>query len=457
MPGAFSGLYMASNALRSFQLALNVTGNNLANINTRGYSRQTIDIQQTPDETAYGLRGQFRVGTGAYAQSVNRIRDIFLQGRYIQSNYEGGRLDQMLSTLRGVEDNFAEPSTNSISNAMSAMWDSWGQLNANPSDNAARLSVRLQAELFASRVQTTNGGLLGQKAALNQETVATINKINQLASQISNLNDEIRRATATGGASNTLMDQRDVALEDLSSLVNINTVTLRDNSVTVFVDNYSLVNQISSTPLPANYDPATSTVTNGTKITKITGGKLAGLLNGINAVDTYKSQLDTMVNEVRTQINALHVTGINPNATTGINIFSGNAGAGDLAVDPAIQSDLNNIAAGVSGLPGDGGLARAIAGLRDTNMAALGNQSPTVYYNNLVAQIGQDTSYYANAQSTQQAVLTQLDEQRQSVSGVNSDEELGNMLRYQRSFQAASKILSVLDQTTDELIRSFGR
>lgn len=457
MPSAFSGIYLASNALRSFEMALNVTGHNLANVATRGYSRQTIDIQTTPDQTIFGLTRPFKVGTGAYANSVNRVRDIFLQGRFLQNNFENSRLDQMFSSIRATESAFGEPGTNTISTSMAAMFDSWGQLNANPSDAAARLNVRLQSDLFAGRVRDVNAQLLGQRQQLNREAASVITEINNLAQRISEMNEAIRRETAVGSSPNDLLDKRDVLLEDLSDLVNVSTISLRDGSLIVYVDNHALVNQITYEPLPTTYDTATSTVTDGTKVTKINGGRLAGLFGGINAIDTYKSQLDALVNEVRTQINTLHATGTNPNGTTNINFFSGTLGAGDIALDPAILADINNIAASVSGLPGDGSLARAIAAIRDTSLAALGGQSPMEYYTSLISQIGQDGRYYANAAETQTAVLTQLKEQQAAVSGVNSDEELANMLRYQRSFQAAAKILSVLDQTTEELIKSFGR
>ncbi len=447
---------MASNALRAFEVALNVTGNNLANVNTPGYSRQVTEFSQLRSLTYFGLH-RITIGSGVFVDNVNRVRDAFLEGRFIQNNFEGSRLRQMFSTLHQVEAVLAEPGREGISDALSAMFDAWNQLSANPADEGARLHLRLQAELFVGRVRDTHGQLMLLRSELSQETDAAITQINRLAERISALNDEIRTESTAGATPNDLLDQRDELTRQLSTLVDVSIQSHSDGTVSIFINQHTLVGQNYWSPLPDTWDAATGSVTGGSIDIPIKGGRLAGLLGGINAVDTYLGQVDTFVNEVRDQINALHETGVNLNGTTLIPFFTGSNGAVDLDLAQEIRDDLRNIAAGTSGAPGDGGLALAIAGLRDTPMAALGDRSPMAYYTNFIGQVGQDTNFYSNAVDTQEALLRQLEMQRQSVSGVNIDEELANMMRYQRSFQAAAKLLSILDQTTDELIRSFGR
>ena len=140
MPDAFMGIDIASRALRAFQLALNVTGHNLANVETEGYSRQRVNMQQTPPVTFFGLK-PLTMGTGMFVDTVERIRDKFLDGRFLETNYEGGRLKQMFATLSNIEATFQEPGEGGIHHAMNGMFDAWSKLSANPADEASRLNV----------------------------------------------------------------------------------------------------------------------------------------------------------------------------------------------------------------------------------------------------------------------------------------------------------------------------
>lgn len=456
MPDAFMGIDIASRALRAFQLALNVTGHNLANVETEGYSRQRVNMQQTPPVTFFGLK-PLTMGTGMFVDTVERIRDKFLDGRFLETNYEGGRLKQMFATLSNIEATFQEPGEGGIHNAMNGMFDAWSKLSANPADEASRLNVRLNAQLFVQRVKDFNAQFIQQDKSLNTEVVATIDEINNLGARVADLNEEIRKIFCTGAQPNDLLDQRDLLIKKLTDFVDLRTVDHPDGSKSVYIGSHALVDPTGANDLPSDYDAASSTIIDGTTTIQIRSGKLAGLFGSIVAVESYKDQLDALVNEVRTQTNALHSTGINLNGTTGIDFFAGTAGAGDLDLTQEVKDDLRNIAAGVSGEPGDGGLASSMAAIRDTQYANLGNRSPIEYFSDAISRLGQESAYYRNSVTTQDAILEQIDQQRQSVMGVNMDEELSNMMRYQRSYQAAARFLSILDQTTEELITQFGR
>lgn len=456
MSSPFFGISITSSALRAFEAALNVTGHNLANVNTEGYSRQIVEFASYPPLIAYGLR-PFTVGSGTAIQQVQRVRDQFIEGRFLQTNFEGARLQQMLTTLQHIQTIVAEPGIPGISDALSSFLNAWHQLSVQPDSDSARLHLRLQAENLVARVRDAHARFMQLNTQLNQETPAVINQINDLARRIHDLNDQIRRETATGVTPNNLLDQRDRLIQELSSLVDISLNRHQDGTISLYINQHTLVDPHHYSPVPTNYNPATSTLTDGTRSILIRGGKLAGLLNGIQALTIYRNSLDIFVNELRTQVNVLHQTGVNLNGTTLIDFFAGTTGAGDFDLAQEIRSDLRNIAAGTTGAPGDGGVALAIAGLRDLPLSVLGNQSLITYYNNLVGQIGQDVSFYQDGWDTQKAVLVQLDNQRKSISSVNLDEELATMIRFQRSFQAAAKALTIIDQTTEELIRSFGQ
>lgn len=456
MSDAFMGIDIASRALRAFQMALNVTGHNLANVETKGFSRQRAVIGQTPPITFYGAR-PLTFGTGSFIDTVERIRDRFLDGRFLQTTSDGERLRQTHTSLSNLEGVFGDPGSAGIHFAMTGMFDAWSRLNANPADDAARLSVRMNSGLFVQRIREVDSQLMSYDRQLNSEVAGTISAINELGQKIAELNKEIRVLAHNQAAPNDLLDRRDLAIEQLAGLVDLQTVERDDGSKLVLIGGHALVDQIGNHDLPTTYDAASSTLTDGSKTILIRGGRLAGLFGGIVAVSNYQAQLDTLVDEVRLQVNLLHATGVNLNGTTGIDFFSGSGGAGDLDLTDDIKDDLRNIAAGTSGEPGDGSLAAAIAAVRDTTFTALGDRSPVEYYSDAISRLGQETAYYRSALHAQDAMLSQIEQQRQAVMGVNMDEELSNMLRYQRSYQAAARFLSVLDKTTEELITQLGR
>jgi flagellar hook-associated protein 1 FlgK len=192
----------------------------------------------------------------------------------------------------------------------------------------------------------------------------------------------------------------------------------------------------------------------------VTGGNLAGLFQTINTVSGYQSQLDTLANNLRTQVNGLETTGMTNEdpPTAGVDFFNDvpagqpQTGAIDFAVNTQIQADPNMISAGTSGSAGDGGLAQNIADLQNTAIAGLGNQTFGTYYDNFASKVGSDVQNYTTQDTSQSAVLTQINAQVQSNSGVSLDDEMSNMLVYQRSYEAAAKALTIFDQVTSDLI-----
>lgn len=451
MPSAFSGIEIASNALRAFEFALNITGHNLSNIETSGYSRQRVEFGQTPPLTYFALN-PVTMGTGVGIASVNRIRNLFLDGKFWQTSYEQSRMMQLLTTLEQIEMVFEEPGSNGIHSLMVGMFDAWNELSQNPASEASRMNLRLQASLFVQKVRDVHRALRSQQQGLIQETLASIEQINRIAAEISKLNAEIRTQIANDTKPNDLLDLRGKLLDELSTWVDVHTQELADGTMTVYIGEYTLVSQGGDYPLPSDFDAATSSLIDGSDSIEIRGGKLGGLLNGIRALEIYTTQLDTLVTELRNHVNTLHSTGVDLNGTTGIAFFQGANGAADFDLSDEIKADVRNIAAGTSGAPGDGSLALAISRSRDTDLAGLGNRSVLEYHRDLVMQLAQETNAYRTSVAAQESALRQIESQRQSISGVNMDEELAQMMRFQRSYQAAAKILAVFDQVTEELM-----
>ncbi|HVL38294.1 MAG TPA: flagellar hook-associated protein FlgK, partial [Fimbriimonadaceae bacterium] len=303
-----------------------------------------------------------------------------------------------------------------------------------------------------------------QFRTLSQNSVVNaIEDINRISQSIATLNAEIRARQTTGQQPNDLLDLRDQAVQELSLLADVDTYRLGDGSIGVYMNQFPMVDASGARPLPTTYDAATQTLTDANGTYEVRGGTLAGLFQSIVAVEDSMRQLDTLANTLRTEFNSVHITGTNLNGTSGIRFFNDStppnpqSGAIDFDLSAEVRADTSNIAAGVSGAAGDGGLALSLSRLRDTSLTALGDRTFNRFYSDLLGQIGRDSAYYRSARDTQVAVIEQIDQQIQSVSGVSLDDEMANLMKFQRSYQAAAKALTVFDQMTEDLIGMLRR
>lgn len=454
MPGLFQGIGTMSGALRAFQRALNVTGNNLSNVNTTGYSRQVTQFTEAMPTTD----GNVMIGNGVSASSIARIQDRFLYTRQIQASSENGRLSTLNAGLGNVQAVTNEPAGGGISDALNAFFNSWSALGSSPNDDALRQQVQQAGETLTSRVSGMYHDLQSQSAQTNSQISGTIQQAQSLVNQIAGLNDEIRRQGLNGGAPNDMYDARDQAIQQLSQIIPVTVQPHQDGTVALFSGQMTLVDQSGPATIPTAYDAKAGTLIDGAVSYQIGSGSLAGLFQVSQKITGYQAQLDTLANSLKTEFNSIHSTGTNQLGATGQNFFqdvsAGNpqTGAIDFQVDPAVVADTRAIATGVTGDAADGGLALSMSGLRDTSLASLGGKTFGAFYGGVITGIGQDASDSQQALNTSNSVMTQISQQIQSVSGVSIDDEMSNMLRFQRSYQAAAKALSIFDQTTNDLI-----
>lgn len=462
MPGSFHGINMASSALRAFQRAMETSGNNLANVNTRGYSRQRTNFEAM-EPMKFWSGAQMSLGTGVQIESITRARDMFLEVRYQGANGDLSRFNQYANGLTQVESIYREPGEAGISSAMNKMFDAFSGLASNPNDATARTKVRDSASLFASRVRSTYSELntLRQQTASDVQT--TISQINLLGNQIATLNEQIRAGAVGGGAPNTLLDQRDTLVRDLSQLTNVTTSQQSDGTINVFASNFPIVTGDHARAFPTSFDAATQTVTDGQNTFPVRGGALLGQLQTINRIDKSKTELDTLANTMRTQFNALYQTGTNSAGLTGQNFFNDvtpptpQSGAIDFDLAAGIAADPNAIASGTTGAAGDGGLALAMSQLRDVKLAALGTKTFQQFHSDNVTAIATEIDQADANAETFSSILNQIEAQTEAVSGVNMDEEMSDLMRYQRSYQAAARVLTIMDQVTEDIINMVNR
>ncbi|MBX3095365.1 MAG: flagellar hook-associated protein FlgK [Fimbriimonadaceae bacterium] len=456
MSGSFQGISIASTALRNFQLAVNTVGHNIANVNTPGYSRQRVDLR-TSVPTTFFQNGRQAYGTGVSLAGISRARDLYLEQRSRTLQGDLGRASTLASTLSAVEGVFQEPSDNGISNALGKFFDGWSALGSRPDDPAARAQVRQAGQVLTDRIRTAARDLATLSAANQGQLSNAFDQIDRLAGQIAQLNNEIREFAGGSGSPNDLMDQRDLAVQQLSELVDVRVENLEDGTYSVYTAGFTLVEGARARNIPRTVDAATSSLTYNGGSYPIRGGVLAGLLQTTAAINVRSTELDSLANELRTQINTLHTQGLN-NGVTGINFFDPAAnGAMGFDLSTEVKASSSNVMSSVTGNASDGGLALGLASLRESTWVALGNRSFDGYYEAAVNQAATEANYYAGAQDTVEAMLVQVTAQQESVSGVSIDEEMAEMVKMQRSYQAAARALTVFDQMTEDVINMLRR
>lgn len=455
MSNTFSGLNMASAALRNFERALDTTGHNVSNVNTPGYSRQTVQFSQLPGEPFYSYGHLETLGGGVTITNLSRIRDQFLGQRQQATQSEQSRLDTLNGSLNEVQSVFQDATGGGISDAISGFFNAWSNLSADPSQAANRVKVQQAGQTVADDIRGTYLQLQDLKSQQTQLANQTIQQIQTLANQVATLNKQIQQASATGGQPNDLLDQRDQAVLALSKLTNISPNVFSDGSMNISVGGFDLVDSQGANAFPTSFDPTTMTVSDGTFNYPITGGQLAGTMQSLNSISGYMTSLDNLANNLRTEVNTLHQTGTNPEGGTNVDFFndaSPQTGAINFDLSAAVKGDPNQIVTSINGTAGDGGIALAIANLQSSKVAALGNSTFSDYYNGVATQIGSDVNTTQSSLDTQNSVAQQISNQIQAVSGVSLDDEMTNMLQFQRSYQAAAKVLSIFDQVTQDVI-----
>lgn len=454
MPSPFQGIETASRALRAFQRNLDTTGHNIANVNTRGYSRQVVGLSATTPNVEWS-RGQISIGSGVTVSTISRIRDGMLESRRQDAYSEQGRSEGSLSNLEKVQSTFLDAQGKGISSALSTFYNSWSALGSNPTSAASQLQVQSAGRDLAQKISGTYAHLKSQDASQTDQINQTLSDIQSIANQIGEINDEIKKQTVEGGSPNDLFDQRDQLISDLSKLVNVDTHIASDGTTSVFVGSFTLVDQVGATQFPTTVNAASSTISNAIGTWSVTSGKLKGLFDNSNQVAGYKTQLDDLANTLRTQVNSIHMAGFTSTGATGIQFFNDSSpqtGAADFALSAAVNASATNIVIGNTTAAGDGSAALAISGLRDIKFASLGTRTSETFFADLASTVGRDVKVARNEVDTANALSEQLEAQVQDVAGVSLDDEMANMLRFQRSYQAAAKVLNTMDSLMGDLI-----
>ena len=446
-----ASLATALSGLIAEQGALETTTNNVANVNTPGYSReQPVLVSSDPV-----VIDPLTFGTGVTLRSVESVRDPILESRIQQETQTQGRFSSLASALQQTQVNFTS-NTGDIGTAISNFFDSINQLSTNPADLSLRQGVLTSADNLASSFNTTANNLTQQRSNLDLSVVQTVGQINQLTQQIAKLNGQVATLQNVGENAGTFIDQRTQLIDQLSSLVDVSVIP-SDNTLTLTTANgTSLVAGQQSFQLQTqtNASGLHDIYAQGVDITgTIVAGQLGGTLQARDQqIPAIQTQLDTLAAGLANSVNTVQAGGFDLSGVTGTNLFnpppvSGVGAAASLSVaitDPAL------IAASSDGSAGSNGNAELMYALR--NQAVVSGQSPTDYYSGVVFNVGNSTANAAAEQNASTLILQQLNDQRASVSGVSLDQEAANMVRYQQAYSASAQVISTINSMMQTVI-----
>jgi len=453
----FQGLNTSLSALYSSRLALETTGNNIANVNTEGYSRQRVRQSEINNSFVSFHGNDSNVGVGVRVEDITRLRDQFLEARGLTEHSRTEEFQRAADTLATIELAFGEPGENGLQNQLSEFWSSWDKLASNPGDLATRSQVLELGQSVVSNFTQASSALTSLTANSMSVLKSDVDQINAMAQNIADLNLAIQSDTNAGNSPNALLDQRDRLIAGISKLAGVTVQPTKAGSVAVLVNGYALVRddravrlQVddSGSPVQLRWDGDNdATTTNEGNPALVTSGDIGGLMTTISGtVPKYRALLDGVAAKFISTVNAQHTAGQDKNGVAGLNFFTG-TNAASIAVNPVVAADPQRIAAATLGAGSlDAENARKMADLANLVSGADSD------YRQLINILGTESQRSTRQYETQNSITNSVDAARDSVSGVSLDEEMTNMVRFQHSYNAAAKYLTVLNDTMDSLM-----
>tara|TARA_B100000953_G_scaffold39633_1_gene30727 strand:- start:125 stop:1786 length:1662 start_codon:yes stop_codon:yes gene_type:complete len=551
---------MGQRALSINQRAMQTVGHNIANQETEGFSRQQVRSgTSAPDPTG--------LGGGADAQPTSRVYDKFVQRKILQENPRSEMFKSRGEFLQKIEIIFSETEGNGLHKALNEFWNSWSQLSNQPESEPARMRVKEQSDVLASRFRGMHSQLSGLRKEINGRLVATVNKVNELGQKVAELNRQIFSYEGRQRVANDMRDARNQAIEELSALVDVNsfedpngrtTVIIgRDWTLVEGINRYQLDGKMKGGELGMLNIDGVSTNDNRRDLTRtFREGEMAEMLRmRDDTIVEYQKNLDEIAFGLAGKVNKIHAsgTGINSAAemmksTFGLNsaalnqplpflkdgifqlhlvdphneiletyeievqagkdtlpdivkrlnqtvndpgllqasiegdgslllqsgtdykfifgedqsslaqvlglnsFFDTLKGAEDIQLSGHILENTNNISTGKDLIPGDNRIALEIAKLQTRPTMRDETMTFDEYYNGVLTGMGLKIQRNNTEQAQQESMVKQFKEIRSSISSVNMDEELTDMMQYQKAYEASARFINTIDKMMETVI-----
>lgn len=469
MPSTFTAIEIGKSALLAARRAMDTTGHNIANAATPGYSRQRVVLEPIIQRIDINSGTS---GLGVKVTDVNRIRDPFIDGVLRNEQAKGASFEAQKEVLDHLQIVFAEPSDSSMRTFVDSFWAAWHDLASEPQSQAARAQLmetgRSVADMFkhlGSQIDSLVGDIEG---AID----STINTVNLLSDKICSLNTEISRGLSRNEPVGDLMDRRDLLIDELTQLTGATVSYLDEGTVKVSIGGIALVDKYKSYPISSSITSAGVkffVVTGPASSDKIELNLVSGTLGGHKAARDeialkFRQELNTIATQFFEGINNIHQT----DPTTGqvdpsyIKFFEFTASdvLSTIKVNDVIVNDPANIRASAGTDPLDSTIAHAIAdyieGTPNSFIIDDSGGNFTEKWMSIVGKLGVEGQKVEIGHSTQELLVKEQSNRKDSVSGVSRDEEITELIREQHAFNAASRVITVADEMLDTIINRMG-
>ena len=454
MSSLLGTLSIAMGALEAQQAGLATTSNNIANLNTPGYTRERPVLQEADPILNNGIA----YGQGVTLQGIESLRDSILQLQIDSETQQQGQSQAYVNAMSQAQTLFPDD-TSGIGQQISNFFQSLNSLSTDPSNLALRQSVLSAAGSMASAFNGTAHQLSAVRSSLDQNVQQAVGEVNQITQQIAGLNTQLAGVSSSSPGYGSFLDQRDNLVQKLSGLIDVSVINNGTSITLTTKQGATLVAGNQSFALSTALDPASGVqhiYSQGTDITgEISGGQLGGLLQARDqTLPAMQTQLDSLAGGLVQALNTAHAKGFDLNGNAGGNLFSPVSGAGAAASMAVAITDPALLAASSDGTTGSNGNLANLSAV--ANQAVSNGMTPTGAYGNLVFQVGSAVSDGNTELAASNTMLTQLQQQQASVSGVSLDQEASNLMLYQRGYQAAAEAISAVDQMMQTIIQMPG-
>lgn len=508
--GAFLGLDVAMSGLFTSQRAIGITNHNISNATTAGFSRQVATQQAANPIHAYNGTGM--IGRGVEITSVNRVRNEYLDERYREKNTALGEWEEKSSALEYFEYIFNDNSDSDFNQITNDLFDAFQELSKTSEDEAVRTSVKQSAVSFCEYLNSMGQELQDQKFELNQQVQIKVMSVNSKIQQIADLSRQIYFEELDGSnVANDFRDRRDLLVDELSKIIDIETNEVTVGNVNgiqetkfqvtcngLFLVNHDKAYELDTYEMDGSALPPEESHKDGMYGIKwresgndfeFNGGQLKGLIdsrdgNGtdgtykgvqyyIDKVNEFAQKFARAINEGETasgeKLYLGHKDGVGNNGTTGINFFSYDEKssseldsngydiitASNISLSEEILMDVDNIAASTSGDElGNNEIMKNILELRQDGRI-FEEGKPEDFFKSVVSNLGSDAQLANEFSSQEKSVVSLIDNQRMSISGVSLDEEMINIVRYQQTYAASAKMINVFNELLDVTINGI--
>lgn len=450
----YSGLGTALSGLEAMQAGIDTTSENISNASNPDYARQTVNLVDSPSLTMFtggGSNPGVEIGTGVSIKSITRADDLFVDGQYWSANANSSYYSTLSSQLTNTEGDLNTSSTAGLQSALSTFYSTWGTL---ADDSGAGQSVLGSGATLAQQLNAASqqiSTLQSQAQGQLDNVTSSGGELDQYATDIAQLNVQIAAQNAAGLSSNSLQDQRAQVIDKLSALASIKVTQQTNGSDTITLVSSSGA-PVGASPLvdggspPTVPDPSTAVTLPAASDLSSIGGTIGALAQ---LADTNASDANAPLAQMQSQLNTL-AAGIardvnGPLAAAGaLAFFTTSDGAStitaaNIAVNPSVTSSTL------------GSLTSTTAGAVYANEADSTNQLAT-----FVSQVGNTVAQASDSATTSSSLLTNLSNQRQSVSGVSLDEEMTNLITYQQGYQASARVMNAMQTVIQSLLTSVG-